>query len=58
MGINFDSSTNKSKSQEEMKKRKRQEKEKYYEQQGVKRDRVTPLLRNRSPLSASNSNNM
>ncbi|GBC09735.1 hypothetical protein RclHR1_09070007 [Rhizophagus clarus] len=58
MGINFDSSTNKTKSQEEMKKRKRQEKEKYYEQQGVKRDKVTPLLKNRSPLSASNSNNM
>ncbi|RIA88111.1 nuclear pore complex assembly-domain-containing protein [Glomus cerebriforme] len=58
MGINLDSNTHKSKSQEEVKKRKRQEKEKYYEQQGVKRDKVTPLLRNRSPLSASNSNCM
>jgi hypothetical protein len=58
MGINFDSNTHRSKSQDEIKKRKRQEKEKYYEQQGVKRDKVTPLLRNRSPLSASNSNNM
>ena len=56
MGISLESNALRSKSQEEMKKRKRQEKEKYYEQQGVKRDKVTPLLRNRSPLSASNGN--
>ncbi|CAI2165960.1 1376_t:CDS:10 [Funneliformis geosporum] len=54
MGIDLESDKSKYKSQDEAKKRKLQEKEKFYEQHGVKRDKVEPLLKNRSPLSASN----